>query len=174
MISPSSEVLVDFQLRRQRGALDRQRVVADHAELARQPVVHAALVGGDGAGLAVHLHLRAHDAPAQRRADALVPKAHAQDRQPASEVADGLHAHAGLGRAARAGREHQPPRLQRGDAGHVDLVVAHHAHVFAEFAEVLHQVEGEAVVVVDHQQHMRSNPLISLDVPRSILIRYPL
>ncbi len=46
--------------------------------------------------------------------------------------------------------------------------------VRAQFAEVLHQVVGEAVVVVDHQQHMRSNPLISLDVPESILIRYPL
>ena len=45
---------------------------------------------------------------------------------------------------------HQAIGLQRGDAGDVDLVVAEHAHVGTELAEVLHQVEGEAVVVVDH------------------------
>jgi hypothetical protein len=44
-------------------------------------------------------------------------------------------------------------RLQRGDALERDLVVADHRTSAAQFAEVLHQVEGEAVVVVDHQQH---------------------
>ena len=55
-----------------------------------------------------------------------------------------------------------------------DLVVAENALLHAQLAKVLDEVEGEGVVVVDHQQHLRSNPLISLDVPRSILIRYPL
>src|SRR5258706_11592889 len=45
------------------GVLDHQRVVADHAERARQPGIQAAFVGADGAGLAVHQPLRTHDAP---------------------------------------------------------------------------------------------------------------
>ncbi len=49
---------------------------------------------------------------------------------------------------------------QRGDAGDVDLVVAQHVHVCAELAEVLHQVEGEAVVVVDHEELMAQKPLL--------------
>jgi hypothetical protein len=39
------------------------------------------------------------------------------------------------------------------DAGNVDLVVAQHLHLGTQFSQVLHQVEGEAVVVVDHQYH---------------------
>jgi hypothetical protein len=40
-----------------------------------------------------------------------------------------------------------------GDLLDADLVVAEHPHVGAELAEILHEVVGEAVVVVDHQQH---------------------
>jgi hypothetical protein len=35
------------------------------------------------------------------------------------------------------------------------LVVADHAHLFTQLAEILHEVVGEAVVVVDHQDHGR-------------------
>ena len=41
-------------------------------------------------------------------------------------------------------------RLQRGDAGEVDLVVADDFDLLAQLAEILHEVVGEAVVVVDH------------------------
>ena len=34
-----------------------------------------------------------------------------------------------------------------------DLVVAEHHHLLLELAEVLHEVVGERIVVVDHQQH---------------------
>src|SRR5574341_228108 len=76
----------DRQRLRQAGLFDGQRVIADHRELARQPGEHAALVGRDDAGLAVHLALGAHDLAAQRRADALVPQAHAEDGQLAGEM----------------------------------------------------------------------------------------
>jgi hypothetical protein len=64
----------DLQLGGQRLALDGQRVVADDAEALGQPAVDAGAVVVDDARLAVHLHLRAHDAPAQCRADGLVPR----------------------------------------------------------------------------------------------------
>ena len=51
---------------------------------------------------------------------------------------------------------------ERADAGHVDLVVARHLHLGPQFAQVLDEVEGEAVVVVDHQQHIARNSLFHL------------
>jgi hypothetical protein len=138
------------------GALDGQRVVAVDRELFRQPGKHALLRGGDDAGLAVHQLLRADDVAAKRRANALVAQAHAQDGQLAGKVLDRSHRDAGLGRRAGAGRNDQAielPALQaRFDLGHGDLVVAEHFHLGAQFAKVLDDVVGEAVVVVDHQE----------------------
>src|SRR5262245_41093040 len=81
-----------LELARAGRALDRERVVADHAEASGQAREEAALIGAHRAGLAVHQPLRTHDAPAERRADALVPKAHAEDRQAALERANRRHA----------------------------------------------------------------------------------
>ena len=145
-----------LQLRRQAVARDGQRVVADDAELLGQVAKDPMAIGSDGAGLAVHLHARTHHLAAQRRAHGLVPQAHTKKRQLAGEVADGLDADAGLGGRARSGRQYQAVGPQGGDARDGDLVVAEHAHVLAELTEILHQVVGEAVVVVDHQQHGRS------------------
>jgi len=44
-------------------------------------------------------------------------------------------------------------RLQCGNLFERDLVVAIHGNILLEFAEVLHQVIGEGIVVVDHEQH---------------------
>ena len=62
-----------------------------------------------------------------------------------------------LGRRAGARREHQVVGASAPRCPPRDLVVAEDAHVLAQFAEVLHQVEGERIVVVDHQQHGRSS-----------------
>ena len=50
-------------------------------------------------------------------------------------------------------RENDPLGVQAADAGDVDGVVPHYVHVLLELAAVLHQVVGEGIVVVDHQQH---------------------
>jgi hypothetical protein len=44
-------------------------------------------------------------------------------------------------------------RFQRSDPGDVDLVVADDPDVLAQLAEILHEVVGEAVIVIDHQKH---------------------
>jgi hypothetical protein len=74
-----------------------------------------------------------------------VAEADAEDGQLAHELPYRRHAYAGLGRRAGSGRKHQSVGSERGDASDVDLVVAQHLHLAAELAEVLHQVEGEAV-----------------------------
>src|SRR5262249_37707441 len=90
-------------------------------------------------------------------------EADAEDRQPACEFADRLDRDTGFGRRARPRRDHEPSDA----AGHAlaqfvdrDFVVAKHLDIGAEFAEVLHQVVGEAVVVVDHQQLHGLTPIL--------------
>jgi predicted Zn-dependent protease len=56
-------------------------------------------------------------------------------------------------------------RPQFGHAFNGDFVVAKHPHVFTQFGEVLHQVVGEAVVVVDHQQHVFASVCIAKTRP---------
>ena len=49
-----------------------------------------------------------------------------------------------------------------------------HGLTQSDLAEVLDEVEGEGVVVVDHQQHVRSILLISLGVLLVTHVSYPL
>src|SRR6185503_19575757 len=42
------------------------------------------------------------------------------------------------------------------DVGHGDRVVPHHPHLGPELAEILHEVIGERIVVVDDEHHHES------------------
>ncbi len=68
--------------------------------------------------------------------------------------------HTGLVGRAGPGRDADVLRRQTLDLVERDLVVAMHPHLLAQLAEVLDQVVGEAIVVVDHQQHICANSLI--------------
>jgi len=57
---------------------------------------------------------------------------------------------------------HDAIRRELRDLFDRDLVVAEHAHVLAQLAEVLHEVVGERVVVVDHEQHIDRSLLFML------------
>ncbi len=92
-----------------------------------------------------------HDAASVGLADGLVPEAHAEDRQRPAERAEQLERDAGLVGGAWARGNEQPVGLLGADPRDVDPVVPVDLHLGAELAEVLHQVEGERVVVVDHQ-----------------------
>src|ERR1035437_1304286 len=140
----------DFQAVGQAGALDRERVIAGREERRRQPGKDALRCVADVGGLAVHHAARMHDTPAERLADRLVPQAHAEDGQLAGERAHEGHRDAGFVWGARAGRNDDARGRERGDAGEVDGVVAHHLHFFAQLAEILRQVVGEGIVIVDH------------------------
>ena len=124
----------------------------------------AAAVGADLARLAVHLPLRAHDAPPSAAPMLWWPRHTPRiGSLPAKCCTAGTQMPASAGEQG-PGDSTSCSGRERLDALERDLVVAEHAHVLAELAEILHQVEGEAVVVVDHQQHVRSILLISLDV----------
>ena len=59
-----------------------------------------------------------------------------------------------------AGADDEILRRKRGDFVGRDAVVTAHQHFPAEFAEILDDVVGEAVVVVDEKQHFLFNLLI--------------
>src|SRR6218665_1402859 len=142
----------DFEHLGATGALDGQRVVAVDRELPGQAGEQALLRGVDDAGFAVHQLPGPHDGAAERGADALVTQAHAQNRQLAGKMPDRRHRNAGLGRGAGAGREHQALGGSGRKALPRDRVVAKHLDIGTEFAQVLDDDVGEAVVVVDHQE----------------------
>jgi len=108
----------------------------------------------DFAGLAVKEFWSANDFAAERRADSLMAEANAQDGKFSSEPLDQFHRNASLLRRARPRRNDDSLRLALGDVLDGDFVVAVHFHLAAQLTEVLGQVVGERVVVVEQQDHV--------------------
>ncbi len=104
----------------------------------------------------MHELLGPHDGAAKCSTDGLVAQAHAQNWQLTGKVPDGRHRDARLCGRAGARRDHEAIELPgvepHFDVSHGDFVVAKHFHLRTEFAEILDDVVGEAVVVVDHQE----------------------
>src|SRR6185503_14787492 len=125
------------------------------------------LIVPDTRGLTVHHLLRTDHLAAERLADRLMPEAHAEDRNASRQPLDCFERDAGLVRRARAGRENNVRRVESFNLVDLELVVADHAHVRAQLAEVLHEVEGKRIVVVDDQHHDANIRLILLiQIPR--------
>ena len=80
-------------------------------------------------------------------------EADAEDRDFAGNGCNQIEADAGLFRRAGPGRKHDGFGLGGSDRTGGDLVVAMHAHLRTQFTEIVHQVEGEAVIVVDEANH---------------------
>ena len=111
----------------------------------------------DFAGLAVEEFRGANDFAAEGGADGLMPEANAQDRKFPGETLDQLHGNAGLlGRARPRGNDNLV-RLALGDFLDGDFVVAVHLHLTAKLTEILSQVVGKGVVVVEQQDHVIQN-----------------
>src|ERR1035437_3518118 len=142
----------DFQHRWNGSRIDQQRMIAHRFERARDACENRLAVVNYRRGLAVHQATRAHDLPAKRLADALQAEAHAENRNFTRHLAQQLQRDSGLGGSARSGRDDDCGGMKRANAGDIDGVVALDRDVRAKFAEVLHEVVGKRVVVVDHQE----------------------
>ncbi len=147
---------------------DRQRVVPSRRERVGQTREHARVGVVDRAGLAVQQFGSTVDGAAERHPDRLVPEAHAQQRG----ARRGARMHQRDGRAgplrrARSGAEQHTVEFLSGAGdisfgGQAVVVIPPHLGVHSELAEVLDQVEHEAVVIVDHQD-LHPNRLPSAD-----------
>src|SRR5450631_651820 len=144
---------VDGELARHTGAFDHERMIARGVE---RPV-DAAEDAGAGVLDLEHFAVRrrrAHDFAAERLPDRLMPEADAEDRDRGRGLGDQIEANAGFVRRAGAGREHDGFRFGGDHVGGRNLVVAMDDDVRPQPAQVMEQVEGEAVVVVDQNDHV--------------------
>src|SRR5947209_5011906 len=95
-----------------------------------------------------------------------MPEADTEDRQLARKMPDRFDRDARFVGRARPRRDDEQVGPALRNARDVYLVVAKNFDVGAELAEVLHQVVGEAVVVVDHEK-FHSNPSSTSSLARS-------
>jgi hypothetical protein len=90
---------------------------------------------------------------AKGRADRLMSQAHAKNGDLPGEVPDQIDADAGILRSARTRGEYDSLRLHGLDIGDLELVVAANLNLGAEFPEILNQVVGKRIVVVENEDH---------------------
>ncbi len=136
-------------------ARDRERVVAAGGQLVGEAGEEAAAVVLDRGGLAVHELPRRADLAAEGLGQRLVAEADAERGDAAGEAAEDLERRAGVGRAAGTGGDDEVRRLEPLRPVGVDRVVPADHDVRAELAEQVREVVGEAVVVVDQEDHAR-------------------
>ena len=143
----------DFEAGRKGFAFDDEGVVAGGFEGAGEAGEDILAGVEDGGGFAVHEAGGADDFAAEDLADALVAEADSEDGDFSAEFADGVATDAGFGGGAGAGGDDDFFGGELGDVGGGNLVVALHEQVGSEFAEILDEVVGEGIVVIDDEDH---------------------
>src|SRR3546814_2073587 len=105
-------------------------------------------------GLAVHDRRGRANRAARLLDDSLMSKAYSEQRQIAPGEADQLQVAAGIGRAARAGREDDEGLAAYRDIeGTARLDMApHHLHASPQPLETLGEIEAEAVEMIDQEE----------------------
>src|SRR5579859_2119236 len=146
----------DLQLLRQALFGDNQRMVARGGHGRWGILEQGPTVMADLADLAVHDLAGAHHVAAEGHADGLMPQADTEHWLLSGKVANQIDADARLLRRARARRNHNVAGphgfyLLRGN-----LIVAAHLNFFPQFTQILDQVVGEGVVVVEDEDHAGS------------------
>jgi len=145
------------------GAIDHQRMVARGLERAIDASEHAVALVLDRRELAMHRDGCPHHLAAEHLPDCLVAEADAEQRNGRGRRLDQVKADAGIVRRAGAGRQHDRLRVGANHLGGRDLFVAMHHHLRTQFTQIVKQVEGEAVVIVDQDDHGFSCPLRVLE-----------
>src|SRR6202044_3824248 len=116
-----------------------------------QTAEEAARIVRNARHLAVHRRWRPNNVAAKRLPDRLMTEADPEYRRRFAAHANEVETDAGFVRRARAGRENNGVRLVAERVRDRDLIVAPHRHVRAQLAQVMDEVEGEAVIVVDQR-----------------------
>src|SRR5690349_15215904 len=142
-----------FELRRETLLRDDERVVSRGQKGTVDAAEDAASVVLDGRRLPMHRHDGPHNLAAECRANRLVPQAHAENRRRLSKAANHGHRDARVLGPSRPGRDDDALGLHLDDLLQRRRVVAHDSNVGAELPEVLHQVVGERIVVVEDENH---------------------
>ena len=144
---------IDHDRITERCFIDGQAVIARHVEGCRQACKHAAAVMRDRACLAVHDRLGLDDPAAEGFPDRLVAETHPENGERVRCAANDLGTNSGIRWPSRSGRDHDPVRAGADRFGCAHRVIADHTGLCPQLLEVVHEVEGEAVVIVDDQKH---------------------
>ena len=153
---PLGRLRRDLQASRQTLPFDQQAVVAGRLERIRQIPKEGPPIVPDPRGLPVHEPSGSDNPPAERGADALVAETHPQDGNPARKMGDDIARDSRFPGGTGAGGNHDPRRAAVLQLLQGDLVVPDHIDTFTEFREVLHQIVGEGILIVDDQHHRAS------------------
>ena len=95
-------------------------------------------------------HLRPESVP-----DALVPEADPEHGRRSAKGTNDFVREPRFARRTRAGRHQDPLGVQGADLVEGDLVVAMNAQLGFQLAQILDEVVGKRIVIVDHQHHGR-------------------
>jgi hypothetical protein len=151
----------DFEFVGKAVAVDDQRVVPRGLEGRRHVLEHALARVANARELAVHWLWCPHHLAAEYLPDRLVAEADAEHRQLGlGRRLDEVHADTGLVGRAGAWREHDGAGFERQRLLDADLVVAVNGAARAEIAQEVDEVVGEAVVVIDEEEHGSTYPLM--------------
>ena len=142
-----------FQHWRQAFGCDGQRVIARCFEIIVQAAENTFAGVVHPAQLAVHRLRRADDPATISLPDRLMAQAHPQNRDPAIGLANQIETDPGLVGVAGPRRQHDGLRAHGQRVAHADAVIALDTHLRAQFPQIVEQVVGEAVIIIDQQKH---------------------
>jgi hypothetical protein len=130
-------------------------MIAGGFERLAEPPENAFSIMMNQRGLPMHEPLRPDHIAAEDFPHALMSETDAQDRAVWGKTADHFTADAGFRWGAGPRGDANPLGIQGRDFIQGDPVIALHEERGSQFAEVLHEVIGEGVVVIDDEQHER-------------------
>ena len=143
----------DFEAGREGFAFDDEGVVAGGFEGAGETGEDILAGVQDGRGFAVHEARGADDVASVNLPDALMAEAHAEDGNFSTEMPNHIATDTGIGGRAGAGGDDYFFGRELLDVGNGNLVVAFYKKLRTKFAEVLNEVVGERIVVIDDEDH---------------------
>ena len=108
--------------------------------------------------------------PAKRLSDGLVPETNPKYGDFTRKCMDCLHRNSSLIRCARPRRDQELLRPFVRDFINRDLVIPVYLEVCTEFAEILHQVVGKRIVIVNDQYHLPPPRRARLKSPSSAIL----
>src|SRR3984957_1305391 len=144
----------DHQLSRQTFPFHNQRMVTRRGKRVGQLSKHPLPIVMNLASLAMEQRRRTLYLPAKSRPDRLMPQTHAENRKLPRQFLDQLHGNSRLLWRTRTRRNYNALRFFTRDLLNADLVVAVHFHLASQLTQILRQVVGKRVVVIEQQNHL--------------------
>src|SRR5689334_3810022 len=139
----------NFQIFRQALAFDDQAVIAIRLEGLRKITKDTLTFVIHERRFAVHWFRGTNDASTVDLADRLVSQADSQEGNARAKGLDDLAGEARFVWRAGSRRDHDMIGLERGDLVQRDLIVAPHRDLRTKLGQILVQVVGKAIVVID-------------------------